>query len=325
MKKIIICALCIIFISGCSADADSIFTDNELSILDAYGLAEKAQNDCSNQTTVKKMLMNDFKKSNFETYCELDVDNVDGLNELISNNVSNEDIKKYESVSYFDSDKISRYLSYDAKTVKERILSVNMNKDLEPFSDNATVLTSIDKKTLINQYYRISKIYEPEDLKSIDTVCDGPICHDAYVNSETAKAFKKMTKAAKDENIDIYAVYGYMTLEEQDQYYLMLSLTKGLKYAQKNAAVSGFSDLGSGYGLIIGINNLSENKVAESDEYQWLKENMHKYGFIVRYDKGKEDETGYDYNPLQLRYVGLDLAEKLYKNDMSMEYYYATK
>ena len=47
---------------------------------------------------------------------------------------------------------------------------------------------------------------------------------------------------------------------------------------------------------------------------KWLSENAYKYGFILRFPKGKENETGYIYESWHFRYVGVELATKLYNN-----------
>ena len=54
--------------------------------------------------------------------------------------------------------------------------------------------------------------------------------------------------------------------------------------------------------------------------FRSLINNAHKYGFILRYPKGKEDITGYNYEPWHYRYVG-SLATYLYENDLTLEEY----
>ena len=49
-------------------------------------------------------------------------------------------------------------------------------------------------------------------------------------------------------------------------------------------------------------------------EKEWLRENAYKYGFILRYPQGKEEITGFDYEPWHYRYVGNDIAALLYNN-----------
>ncbi len=68
--------------------------------------------------------------------------------------------------------------------------------------------------------------------------------------------------------------------------------------------------------------------VADSFEYtaegKWLNDNAYKYGFILRYPKGKTSETGYIFESWHYRYVGVDLATKLYNggNWISLEDYF---
>ena len=90
------------------------------------------------------------------------------------------------------------------------------------------------------------------------------------------------------------------------------------KERDKVSARPGFSEHQTG--LAIDINSLDEsfeNTVAG----KWLAENSSKYGFILRYPKGKEGITGYNYEPWHLRYVGKKLATYLYKHNLVFEEY----
>lgn len=60
--------------------------------------------------------------------------------------------------------------------------------------------------------------------------------------------------------------------------------------------------------------NTINDSFANTEEGKWLNDNCYKYGFILRYPNGKSDETGYQYEPWHFRYVGVELAEKLYNN-----------
>ena len=59
-----------------------------------------------------------------------------------------------------------------------------------------------------------------------------------------------------------------------------------------------------------------------SKEYLWIRENAHNYGFIIRYQKGKEKITGYGAEEWHIRYVGKNAAEYIYKNNITFEEYY---
>lgn len=54
----------------------------------------------------------------------------------------------------------------------------------------------------------------------------------------------------------------------------------------------------------------------------WLKENAYRFGFILRYPKDQEEKTGYDYEPWHYRYVGEELAGKIYQSGLTLEEYF---
>ena len=56
------------------------------------------------------------------------------------------------------------------------------------------------------------------------------------------------------------------------------------------------------------------NEVLGEEEIAWLNYNAYKYGFILRYPKGKEEITGFIYEPWHYRYVGKDISNILYNN-----------
>lgn len=62
----------------------------------------------------------------------------------------------------------------------------------------------------------------------------------------------------------------------------------------------------------------------ETPAGKWINDNCYKFGFIIRYPRGHEKYTGYPYEPWHIRYVGNDLARKLYNsgNWISMEKYF---
>lgn len=61
----------------------------------------------------------------------------------------------------------------------------------------------------------------------------------------------------------------------------------------------------------------------ETKEGIWVTENAHKYGFIIRYPKGKEEITGYSYEPWHIRYVGQEVANYLFEHNLTLDEYFA--
>ncbi len=68
-----------------------------------------------------------------------------------------------------------------------------------------------------------------------------------------------------------------------------------------------------------------DERFAENPVYDYLQENAHRFGFILRYPKGKESVTGYTYEPWHYRYVGVDAATEIHQADgqMTLEEYLA--
>lgn len=77
-------------------------------------------------------------------------------------------------------------------------------------------------------------------------------------------------------------------------------------------------------GLTIDFNPLNES-FANLKAFAYMKENAHKFGFILRYPKGKENITGYKYEPWHWRFVGRDAATYIYEHGITLEEYMAEK
>lgn len=65
-----------------------------------------------------------------------------------------------------------------------------------------------------------------------------------------------------------------------------------------------------------------ENNFYETNEGKWVLNNIHKYGFVLRYPNDKENVTGFKANEHIYRYVGIDNAKKMHDNNLVMEEYF---
>ena len=59
----------------------------------------------------------------------------------------------------------------------------------------------------------------------------------------------------------------------------------------------------------------------ETEEGKWVKDNAHRFGFIIRYPQERVSETGYQYEPWHLRYVGIESATEIYNDQLILEDY----
>lgn len=142
----------------------------------------------------------------------------------------------------------------------------------------------------------------------------------------TAKAaFDKMAAAAKAEGIELVAFSGYRSYEYQTSLYERYVAKDSKDSADRYSARPGYSEHQSGLAFDIGEKGREDlwltSAFGETKAGQWLVNNAHKYGFILRYPKGKEEITGFMYESWHFRYLEGDLATKVYEAGVTLEEY----
>ncbi len=130
--------------------------------------------------------------------------------------------------------------------------------------------------------------------------------------------FKKLTDAAAKEDLNIWLSSGYRSYSDQETIYNNYVKEDGVELTDTYSARPGHSEHQTG--LAIDVNSVDDS-FAYTPEGEWLAQHAHEYGFIIRYPQGKEDITGFQYEPWHIRYVGSDLANKLYKSGQCLEEY----
>ena len=186
---------------------------------------------------------------------------------------------------------------------------------------------------LVNKSNRLDKTYIPENLIYTDNNDNN---FHKYVNpnqkpcviKEVFLAFQELQRAALNAKYHIIIDSGYRSYEYQEQVWNHNVKEKGLTYTKQYVAPPGASEHQTGLAVDIAvfINNQYDDNINENyREYQWMVQNAHKYGFILRYPKGKEDITGYNFEPWHFRYVGKELAETIYYQCITLEEYHYNK
>lgn len=155
-------------------------------------------------------------------------------------------------------------------------------------------ITYIDGVLIANKTYSLPSSYNPGGL-----------------TNEMYSALQEMFGVASSQGINLWIKSGYRSYGNQQGTYAHWVNTYGQASADTISARPGHSEHQSG--LAVDINSLNQ-EFEYTPEGKWLNDNCYKYGFIIRYVKGKENETGYAFEPWHVRYVGKDLATKLYNN-----------
>ena len=165
-------------------------------------------------------------------------------------------------------------------------------------------ITYIDGVLIANKTYALPKSYAPGGL-----------------TGETSNAFNTMKSAAAQEGISIWVASGFRSYDLQNRLWTNRKNKNGIAFADAGTARPGHSEHQTGLAMDI---NMVDDAFENTAAGQWLFKNAYKYGFILRYPRGKTGETGYKYESWHYRYVGVDLATKLYNggNWITLENYF---
>ena len=168
--------------------------------------------------------------------------------------------------------------------------------------DHYSIQGKYDEIVIANKHYPLSKYYNPGE-------------------NPTAKAeLLKLIAAMQQAGFPISDHYsGYRSYETQTQLYQDYVNQDGKAEADRYSARPGYSEHQTGLAFdLIGTNG---DLVTEEKAAQWLLDHAADYGFVVRYLKGKEKETGYMAEEWHLRYVGKE-AKDIAASGLSLEEYY---
>ena len=259
------------------------------------------------------MLLNDNNKDKNE-------EKIDEQQKEVVDNKSTFSKEKYYIEEYLD-----RYTSYFENhsdlSYKEVITRVNSNLDYEFYNDSNKADLTKGMYSLVNKFYYLEKDYVPDDLVDIS----GKYARDSAKLKKVA--YDNFIKMADDMNklgMTIKVTTGYRSYNFQATLYNNYVKADGVKNADTYSARPGYSEHQLGYSAdITNARNVSFGEFENTEEYKWLKDNAHKYGFLLRYPKDKEYITGYMFESWHYRYVGVDIATYIYENDLTYEEYYA--
>lgn len=138
-------------------------------------------------------------------------------------------------------------------------------------------------------------------------------------------ALKEMFVAAQADGVELVFGSGYRSKALQRQFYESYVARDGQAAADRYSARPGTSEHQTGLAVDVTSPNLAchlEICFENTPQGQWVADNAHIYGFIIRYLEGKENITGYQYEPWHLRYVGKELAAELHQTGQTMEEFF---
>ncbi len=232
---------------------------------------------------------------------------------------------EYRYLPYYRECNAKRYISYKLTHNElpwgDIITQVEIGLDYGFYSKVSPIICPDRPTVLVNKYCQLPRDYIPGDLEMITPDYN----ESTLLLRHVARIyFEAMCLAAEQEGLILKAISTFRSFIYQERVYHKnwkeeIPLTEYQKERDKVSARAGHSEHQTG--LAVDINDLEET-FADTAEGIWLAENSHKYGFILRYPKGKEHITGYNYEPWHFRYIGMDLAIRLRQSRLTYDEYY---
>lgn len=179
---------------------------------------------------------------------------------------------------------------------------------------------------LVNREVSLEKEFEPEVLVKPDVRTRKESLQERiFMTEEAARALENLFGAALTEKgYTLLAVSGYRSYGYQQVLFNQKAQAVGRQQASLTVAKAGESE--HQLGLAMDVQCADEPTLsidfADTKEGQWVAENAHRFGFIIRYKEEWSDLTGYDYEPWHLRYIGTAHATAVYMLNIPFETYF---
>lgn len=179
---------------------------------------------------------------------------------------------------------------------------------------------------IVNKQRALPADYVPEDLDVAEVTLRLNASNEQMrISKKALPAVEELFEAAKQAGHKLTFASGYRSYEYQKQLYTGYVAKDGQAAADRYSARPGTSEHQTGLALDVcetGSNCDLDTAFGATESGKWVAANAHNYGFIVRYAEGKEDITGYQYEPWHLRFVGKELANELHKTGQTMEEFF---
>jgi len=214
--------------------------------------------------------------------------------------------------------RLSRYQAYASthSTLNRRLIveRINANRDYAPYTHTVLADTS-DPLILVNKYHYLNASYVPNDLVKASG------CGNPTLTKEAATAYDLMCIDITKAGLYMNEATSYRSYSFQAAIYKDYLKTYGQTYTDTIAARPGFSEHQTGLAVDLNTGDPKFSVFITTETYQWVSQNCTKYGFILRYPKGKEDITGYRFESWHYRYVGIETAKKITELGLTLDEY----
>ena len=204
---------------------------------------------------------------------------------------------------------------------QSKAASPGFNAKLYSVNDPTSPWVVVNKQRPLNP-----KTYAPELTVPNIPLRLGASSGEMHVSKQMAPALEKMAADAQAAGVPLMLASGYRSYDLQVSVYGAEVRNYGQATADRESARPGFSEHQTG--LAADLEPTSRKcEIAQCfgdmAEGKWLAAHAADYGFMIRYPQNKESVTGYMYEPWHVRYVGVELAKELQRQQIdSLEMFF---
>lgn len=250
-----------------------------------------------------------------------DIDNV--KEKETTEKVKKKEDNEFSKLSYYKKENLDRYKAYKTNnpdlSIEDIVTRVNLNLDKEIYTDTRPSSNLNTNYLLVNKFNYLDSNYIPANLELLD---NSYAKSGIYLVKEAKDNIERLISDAKGDGMNIRVISAYRSYSYQENLYNNYVKNDGVENADTYSARPGYSEHQTG--LVVDVTRAFDNfnNFENTNEYNWMLENAHNYGFILRYPKDKEDITTYSFEAWHYRYVGVELAKKIKASNLTFDEYY---
>ena len=233
----------------------------------------------------------------------------------------------FDGTTGYRAENAARYTAYAAQnpslTAQKVVSYVNIGLDQPFYTGVNTISDPNNLLVLCNKYHQLPDGYEPPDLVQVSSAYSNG-GKTIYLRAEAAAAFEQLCAGAAAQGYTILGQSGYRSYSYQNQIYNNYVARDGQAEADTYSARPGFSEHQTGLAMDICNGRLSYTEFGQTAEYEWAKQHLHEYGFVLHYLPGAQQITGYMTEEWHIRYVGTEVAAEIYRLGITLDEYLET-
>ncbi len=202
--------------------------------------------------------------------------------------------------------------SYPDMAETKALALVNVNADYGYYNNITEIENPADLLVFCNKNFQLPSDFVPQGLRQLTG-------YELKMAEAAATAYENMVKAVKEElGLQLIAVSAYRSFDYQKALFARYAKADGEKVAETYSARAGHSEHQTGLTIDLlhmwpRTGSLRRENFQNTEQYAWMLEHAHEYGYILRYPEGDESVTGYLFEPWHWRYIGVEDATQMHE------------